>query len=258
MRLATYNLLNGRSLDDGLVDLARLHEAVRMLDADVLGVQEVDRDQPRSGGHDLTEEVAKALGAEHWRFEPAIVGTPGFGWRAATDADSARSGEPGYGVGLVSRLPVLEWRVVRLHRLPVRAPVLVSSRRLILADDEPRVGLAAVVETPVGPVTVITTHLSFIPVWCGIQLRTLVAGMADLPVPQILMGDLNMPQRIAGLVSRWRPLAPNVKTFPSPSPRMQLDHVLARGGLPPVIRVDAPHLPVSDHRPLVVDFAVQG
>ncbi|MEV6815065.1 endonuclease/exonuclease/phosphatase family protein, partial [Micromonospora sp. NPDC051296] len=52
MRLATFNLLHGRSLTDGLVDPARLAAAVSDLDADVLALQEVDRDQSRSGNLD--------------------------------------------------------------------------------------------------------------------------------------------------------------------------------------------------------------
>lgn len=48
MRLATFNILNGRSTKDGTVRLDRLAGAVRTLDADVLGLQEVDRLQPRS------------------------------------------------------------------------------------------------------------------------------------------------------------------------------------------------------------------
>jgi endonuclease/exonuclease/phosphatase family metal-dependent hydrolase len=49
VRLATFNLLHGQSLDDGQVRADRLHAAVAHLDADVLALQEVDRDQPRSG-----------------------------------------------------------------------------------------------------------------------------------------------------------------------------------------------------------------
>jgi endonuclease/exonuclease/phosphatase family metal-dependent hydrolase len=43
MRLATSNILHGRSPADGLVDLTRLADAVRTLDADVLALHEVDR-----------------------------------------------------------------------------------------------------------------------------------------------------------------------------------------------------------------------
>ena len=64
MRVASFNILNGRSLSDGEVDAGRLRDAVKLLDADVLGLQEVDRDQPRSHRLDLTAEVAAAMGGE--------------------------------------------------------------------------------------------------------------------------------------------------------------------------------------------------
>ncbi|HLN78763.1 MAG TPA: endonuclease/exonuclease/phosphatase family protein, partial [Nocardioidaceae bacterium] len=48
MRVATFNILNGRSPADDRVDIERFATAVKSLDADVLALQEVDRNQPRS------------------------------------------------------------------------------------------------------------------------------------------------------------------------------------------------------------------
>ena len=254
MRLATFNLLNGTSLSDGRVEAARLHEAVRMLRADVVGLQEVDRGQSRSHGLDLTAEVAEASGAEHFRFVPALVGTPGGDWRAAHDHDTHDTASAHYGVGLVSRWPVREWHVVRLPAARVRSPiVLPGTRTVVWLRDEPRVGLAAVVESPLGPMTVATTHLSFVPVWNGVQLRTLVAALAELPGPRVLLGDLNMPGGLPRWLSRWTSLA-RTPTYPAWEPRIQLDHVLASGDLPPVTAVETPVLPLSDHRALLVEL----
>jgi endonuclease/exonuclease/phosphatase family metal-dependent hydrolase len=253
VRLATFNLLNGTSLSDGRVDAARLRDAVRTLDADVVGLQEVDRGQGRSHRLDLTAVAAEALGAADWRFVPALVGVPGGTWRAATD-DDAETGDAHYGVGLVSRWPVRSWHVTRLSAAPVRAPVLLpGSRKVVWLQDEPRVGLAAVVETPTGRLTVATTHLSFAPVWNGVQLRTLTAALTALPGPQVLLGDLNMPGRLPGWLSGWTPLA-LAPTYPAWQPRLQLDHALGRGELPPVTAVETPALPLSDHRALLVEF----
>jgi endonuclease/exonuclease/phosphatase family metal-dependent hydrolase len=251
VRLATFNLLHGRSLTDGRVVPERLAEAARALDADVLGLQEVDRGQARSGGADQTEQVARATGAEHWRFVPAITGTPGGTWRAATDGID--DGQPAYGwPGLPLAGVVLAGRPAPAAR--VRRPVLLpGTRRIIWLQDEPRVGVVAVVETPRGPVTVGTTHLSFVPGRNGAQLRTLTAAMARLPGPHVLLGDFNLPGPLPRLLTRWRPLA-RTPTYPAPEPRVQLDHVLASGELPPVTSVQALPLPVSDHRALVVQL----
>lgn len=253
MRLATLNLLNGTSLDDRSVSPHRLAEAVQALRPDVVGLQEVDRYQPRSHAADLTEQVAETMGTGHWRFVPALIGTPGGTWRAADEQDTT-SAEPAYGVGLVSRWPVRSWHVTRLPAAPVRSPVVLpGSRQVVWLRDEPRVGLAAVVETPVGVLTVATTHLSFVPVWNGVQLRRLVAGLERLPGPRVLLGDLNMPRPFPQLLTRWRPLA-RTATYPAWEPRVQLDHALASGDLPPVTAVEAPQLAVSDHRALLVQL----
>ena len=254
MRLATLNLLNGTSLSDRGVSRGRLSEAVRALAPDVVGLQEVDRLQPRSHHGDLTAQVAEAMGAEHWRFVPALIGTPGAQWRAATDDDDT-STDAAYGIGLVSRYPVTSWHVTRLPAAPVRSPVLLpGTKQLLWLQDEPRVGLAAVVETPLGRVTVATTHLSFVPVWNGVQLRTLVADLARLPGPQFLLGDLNMPPPFPRALSGWRSLA-KAATYPSWDPRLQLDHVLAHGDVPVVNAVESPQLAISDHRALLVELA---
>jgi len=265
VRLATFNLFSGRTLADGSVDPARLTAAIRRLDADVVGLQEVDRAQPRSGGADLAAQVADAagVGPDGWRFEPALLGTPGEQWEPATEMSSTDPALPAYGVALVSRLPVRAWHVIRLASAPLRSPVLVPSQKrpgrptAVLLPDEPRVGLAAVVEAPgIGLMTVASTHLSFVPGWNVVQLRRLTQALAALPGPTVLLGDLNLPGRLPLLGARgWRSLAPRTRTWPSPAPRVQFDHVLARGeGLPPVTRVEDLQLEISDHRALVVQL----
>lgn len=258
MRLATFNLLHGRSPDDGLVDPERLTAAVGAIDADILALQEVDRDQSRSGGLDQTAIAARALGAAEHRFAAALVGTPGGVFRRLR-ADDDGFGQPCYGVGLVSRYPVVSWQVFRLRSSPVRSPMVVPGmgRRLVLLDDEPRVVLAAVVQTPLGRLTVAATHLSFVPGWNVLQLRQVLRALRSLPGPRLLMGDLNLPAGAVRLVTRWRPLG-GARTFPSVVPRVQLDHMLADPDalavLPPVRDVHTPLSVVSDHRPLVIDL----
>ena len=257
MRLASFNVLHGRSLADGQVSTPRLVEACASLEADVLCLQEIDRGQARSGGVDQTAAVAEATGAAAWRFEPALIGEPGATWRAAVDADRdpADTSAAGYGVGLVSRFPVRAWHVVRLRAARVRAPVAVPGGRgrFILLPDEPRVALAAEVDAPFGPLLVATTHLSFVPGWNLVQLRRVTAALVAFGLPCVLLGDLNVPGRLPARVTGWRALA-RVRTFPAAKPSMQIDHALGHGRLPEVGAVSAPELALSDHRALVVDF----
>jgi DNA-binding CsgD family transcriptional regulator len=122
VRLATFNILHGRSLEDGQVDVNRLADSVRALDADVVGLQEVDRDQPRSDCADLTAVAAEAMGAVDHQFVAALSGTPGGTWMAATGEE--QPGSAAYGVALLSRYPVRSWRVVRLPALRARVQAL--------------------------------------------------------------------------------------------------------------------------------------
>ncbi len=122
-----------------------------------------------------------------------------------------------------------------------------------LVADEPRVAVVAGIDAPGGPLTVVTTHLSFLPWSSGRQLRRLVRGLASTPRPLLLVGDLNMAPPRARRITGMTPLATHL-TFPSDRPRRQIDHVLSGGPLRAVAS-RAEQLPVSDHRPLVVDLA---
>lgn len=247
----------------------RLRAACASLDADVLALQEIDRGQPRSHGDDQTAEVAEAMGAAvgNWRFVPAIVGEPGRTWRPAADDDADAAGsEPGYGVGLVSRLPVRAWHVLRLAAAPVRSPVVVPGggtgrAGVILLPDEPRVAVAA----DLGALVVATTHLSFVPGWNLRQLRQVVAWLATLHEACVLVGDLNVPGPLPRWCTGWRSLV-DLKTFPADRPRLQVDHALGRGlgrtqgraiaagAAPAVRRGEARKMPLSDHRALVLEL----
>jgi endonuclease/exonuclease/phosphatase family metal-dependent hydrolase len=250
VRIATFNILHGRSLDDGQVDVDRLAAAVKSLDADVLGLQEVDRDQPRSLGADLAAVAAEAMGAVDHQFVAALAGTPGGTWMAATGDE--QPGSAAYGIALLSRYPVISRRVVRLPALRARVPMwLKGSRRPVWVIDEPRVAVAAVLDGPFGEFTVCNTHLSFIPGWSALQLSRLVRSLTGTREPLAVIGDLNMEPRQAVRVSGLRALA-TAPTFPVDQPRRQLDHVLVRGTLRATGPAEAVRLPLSDHRALVV------
>jgi endonuclease/exonuclease/phosphatase family metal-dependent hydrolase len=256
VRVATFNLLSGRSLADGSIRADDLRAAATELAADVVGLQEVDRAQERSGGVDQTAIVADALGARWSRFLPALDGTPGQSWTASTTPDGSLTSGPSYGVGLVSRLPVLSWQVRRFAPAPIGMPLLVpGSRGLTHVHDEPRVALAAVVQGPDGPMTVLTAHLSFMPGWNVRQLRAVARWARSMPAPRLMLGDFNLPGAVPRIVTGWTQLA-RIPTYPSWRPRVQFDHVLA--DRPVTVRAaSALRLAVSDHCALVVDVELR-
>ncbi|MGE2726788.1 endonuclease/exonuclease/phosphatase family protein [Mycolicibacterium pulveris] len=253
MRMATFNILHGRSVHDGVVEQDRLIEAVRELDADILALQEVDFDQPRSNKTDLTAIAAEAMGALSHRFVAAISGTPGATWMAATGDE--QPGTAAYGIALLSRFPAEHWQVLRLPRIPMRFPMyLPGPNRVAVVDEEPRAAMVGRLDTPLGPLTVANTHLSFVPGWNRVQLRHLLRDLRGFPSPSVLMGDLNMTPDPVRRWSGLRALAHGM-TFPAEAPTRQLDHILTGDAGLRVERCCAPWLPVSDHRALVVDVS---
>jgi len=102
---------------------------------------------------------------------------------------------------------------------------------------------------------VANTHLSYVPGWGQWQLQQVRSDLAREPGPVVLMGDLNMGGALPRLVTGYTALARH-PTFPVDKPDAQLDHILLRGHLGRVVHSSAPQLPLSDHRPLVVDLAI--
>ena len=252
MRIATFNILHGRSPDDGRVDLDRYVAALGAIDADVVALQEVDRYQPRSAGADLTALAATALDADEHRFVAALSGNPGAMWIAADGHEQPDSAA--YGVALLSRFPVRTWEVVRLAPAPGRTPLLKHGlRNARMVRDEPRVAVAAEVETPFGPITFANTHLTFLNWWNGRQLRMIRRSLSDR-TPLMVMGDLNMDvaraERITGMGSLVA-----LDTFPADAPTRQLDHLLVTPDFPvEVVKAETHRLPISDHLAITVDL----
>jgi endonuclease/exonuclease/phosphatase family metal-dependent hydrolase len=254
LRVATFNILHGRTVGD-VVDPDRLRMSIRRLNPDILALQEVDLDQERSARTDLTAVAAEAMEAVDHRFVAAVSGTPGATWIAATGAE--QPGSAAYGIALLSRFPASSWQVLRLPHVPGRFPMyLPALHGVIIVKEEPRAAIVAQLETPLGPMTVANTHLSFVPGWNRHQLRRIVTELRGLPGPRLMVGDLNLSSTAAQRWSGLRTLA-TAPTYPAHRPRRQLDHILTDDPGLTVRQWEAPLMPISDHRPLVVDLARQ-
>lgn len=166
-------------------------------------------------------------------------------------------GTSAYGIALLSRYPVDNWQVLRLPRIPFRFPMyLPGPRRVAIVDEEPRAAVVARIQTPCGAMTVTNTHLSFVPGWNRRQLR--LNDLSGFPGPRLLVGDLNLVPTAVHRWSGYRSLA-TAPTYPAVRPERQLDYILTNDILTdgPGIRcraADTPLMPISDHRPLVVDI----
>ena len=227
---------------------------MRGLDADVLALQEVDRNQPRSHGADLTAVAAEAMGAVDHRFVAALSGTRGRSWVAATGAEQPDAAA--YGIALLSRHPVTAWQVVRLPGLPAPVPMRFPGSRLpTLVRDEPRVAVAAAVETPEGPVTVANTHLSFVHWSNRRQLRRLVRSLAPRPAAAGADGRPQHGTRAGGVADRHARRSPSARRSP-PTDRASSSTTCWPTERSAREASEVRRLPLSDHRALVVDLAL--
>lgn len=264
MRLATFNILHGMTVrgdHPGEVDPIALAEAVAGLRSDVLGMQEVDVHQPRSANAHQVRDAAGAMGAEHWRFIPTVVGTPGPGaqFRPVTGSDvrtalMRQTDTPLYGIGLISRWPVVRWHQMILRPSRMWLPLLIAGgphSSLQRVPDEPRAAIAAVLQVGDALMTVATVHLSFVPGVNVSQLRRVRRWLDPLPRPLVLLGDFNLPGRIPRLVTGWQE-ALQAATYPVFSPGVQFDHVLSDGLT--ATGAAAHQLGVSDHCAVTADF----
>lgn len=253
-------------------NLTSLTEAAAKITAelspDLIGIQECDYWLERSGNVNHIAEIAVGIGAEHFAFAPSIIGTPGVKWRKLqggnqriiTNVDEAKKFEGSYGIGIASKIEVVQWHRLDLGNAPFGAPLLIpgdesspGKMRFIYVRDEPRVALAA---TLANGYTVINTHLSFVPGFNLRQLGKLKRWAVELEKATgtiaIIMGDLNLPKNLPVVGSQWKSLATQA-TYPSWGAKIQFDYILSKAP------VTYQHLPtvssgVSDHLPLSVEI----
>ena len=267
MRIATWNLLHATPII-GANAQPDLVEQAKLLRVDLIGVQEVDRNQPRSNNTHQLADIAVGLELPYWLFVPAVLGTPGESWQPADDSH-IHSHQGGaeiaagahYGNGLASRYPLHDIEVLRFKAAPVSLPLAVPGDggwQMLKVADEPRVAIIARVETPTGSMTVATTHLSFVPGFNVKQLRAITKAMERRNLPAVLLGDFNLIGKLPQRITHWQSLA-HLATYPVVKPRIQFDHILAHGLAESVAkqaRASAQRmaLGISDHCALVTEI----
>jgi endonuclease/exonuclease/phosphatase family metal-dependent hydrolase len=232
-----YNIRAGKDLA-GRDNLPRVAELVRRTGADLVLLQEVDRNTRRSGPADQPATLARLTG-----YSAAFGRTIGF-----------QGGD--YGVALLSRWPIRRDTLVFLE---VAAPPGQA-----VGDREQRGVLLVEVAAPGGPLTVLNTHLdaSADDAWRVQEVATVlrVARTAGQGMPLLLGGDFNArPEsvvhaavRAAGFRDAWEGCGEgDGPTFPAAAPSRRIDYLYLTGE----VRCRAAEVPAgeaSDHRPLLV------
>ncbi|WP_406244215.1 endonuclease/exonuclease/phosphatase family protein [Streptomyces anulatus] len=248
LRVATYNIHAGAGVD-GVFDLDRQTAELHALDADVIGLQEVDRHWgDRSEWRDLAGELARRL-RMHVSFAPI--------YSLAPDRPGGPRAE--YGVAVLSRHRIVGAENHEITRLSTQDPNPVPA---------PAPGFGEVVVRVRGlPVHVYVTHLDYRPdpAVRVAQVADTRRIMAEDRGPRILLGDFNAEPDAPELASLWRELAdadPGAPTFPAQDPVKRIDFVAVSKGGPgtgiTVRKAWVPETVASDHRPVVADLLVRG
>ncbi|MFJ6074262.1 endonuclease/exonuclease/phosphatase family protein [Streptomyces sp. NPDC093065] len=248
LRIATYNIHAGAG-SDGVFDLDRQAAALRALDADVIGLQEVDVHWgARSQDLDVAGELARRLGmrvsfAPIYSLDPAAAG------------EHRRE----YGVAVLSRFPIRSATNHEITRLSTQEENPVPA---------PAPGFGEVTLRVRGvPVQVFVTHLDYRadPAVREAQVadtrRIMARERAELPgARQFLLGDFNAEPSAPELAPLWKELrdagAGTSDTYPAESPSKRIDCVAVGKGVR-VRGVAVPEEPAaSDHRPVVAEVSL--
>ena len=267
MRLLSWNVQWCRGVD-GKVDPSRIAASARAAGADVLCLQEVAigfADLPGSAGENQVQILEKEL--------------PGYAafFAGAVDLPGEGGARKRFGNLILSRLPV--GRVLR-HALPWCAREDVPTM--------PRGAIEAVIETPLGALRIITTHLEY---YSGTLRAAQIDRLGEIyreadhpmgktgegpfkplarPVSALVCGDFNLPpqdplharMKAAGFADAWEALHPGTShpatfhVFEEGEAAYCCDYVFASEDLAPrlrAIRVDGANR-CSDHQPVIVEL----
>jgi endonuclease/exonuclease/phosphatase family metal-dependent hydrolase len=238
VRAMTWNIAAGHG------DLSQIADVIRTARPDIVGLQEVDVHWgDRSGLADQAARLGDAVGMEV-RFG-AIYRLAGEGTAPMRE----------FGLAILSRLPILEFRNHEIPRLSTQS-----------ADTAPRSMpgfLEAVVQVGPARVRVFNTHLDYRadPRVRALQVAAMLERLADLAGPTLLLGDLNAPPAAAELAPLFRRLTDLWRnggdpgfTYPADAPIRRIDYILTSDHFR---ALDVRVLPVqaSDHRPVVADVS---
>ena len=252
-------------------DLDALNRAVLSLDSDCFAFQEVDHFLPRSQSRPQMRDLAESIGARDWAMAPSVIGTPGESWRKLNSSEPeiitsasthAELMHESYGIGIVSKIPVLSWHRLNLGNSPLGLPLVVpgdetgkGKPRFIYVKDEPRLALAAVLENGF---TVVNTHLSFVPGFNLAQLHRVKKWALSIAestgTRAFVVGDLNLPKNIPVVASTWKSLVTE-NTYPSWGRKIQFDYILSTDLEANESRVrEFEATGISDHLPIGIEI----
>ena len=227
LSVLSYNIKRGLG-NDGVTDIARAAELINRLGPDLVALQEIDHGVERSGSIEQMTVLAELTGM-HARFASFMP---------------YQGGE--YGIGVLSRFPILE---TRRYDLP--------------PGPEPRVALEVRVQLPDGEELIFCdVHFYNTREERLAQAQLTLERLAEHDLPVILAGDFNslpggeVMQLVMTDFTNARKGEDRL-TFSATEPDREIDYVLYRPA--EAFRVESVRVldesVISDHRPVLVVLA---
>ncbi|QDV48865.1 hypothetical protein Enr17x_08790 [Gimesia fumaroli] len=212
--------------------------------ADVVALQEVDVNCPRTDRVNQVEEIGRRLGMTPHFF--SLVDWAQF--------EHPRENEGLYGLAFLSRMNLRLLDLNQVH-LPVVSPL-----------SEPRGVFQMQFDWEGKPFSILNTHLSVQRRENILQIEALHELMQQVCSergPCVLMGDFNSPgrtramKRLRSVMQECIPRGSPRSTFPSRFPMLQLDRIFTGGGLesyPSQVLISPSARKASDHLPIQVEL----
>ena len=231
LRILSYNIHHANPPSrGGLIDLDAIARVIQNADADLVALQEVDKNTRRSGGVDQAKTIAEKTGM-YYHFFKAI---------------DHEGGE--YGLAILSKQPLKQTKLVRLpqemkaeERILAYAELKINGKKLVFAN----------------------THLdAYTAQNRVVQMQHIVEVFKKLKTPVILCGDLNStagtdPINLLDQHFQRSCTSDCPGTIPALKPRKTIDFVALKNADWKVVSHEAlAETYASDHRPVLVQYAM--
>lgn len=231
VRILCYNIHGGYDMH-GRRDLKRLHHFMEEHAIDIGVFQEIET-RPSRGG--TMQDIETIAGPERPHHLPGLTMKEGEGW---------------YGNLIVSRFPIVRGLVHDLETIKML---------------EPRCAVDALIDTPLGTIRLIGTHLSLSPWERWSEVRNLVRLIDAVEEtesrPMLLMGDINEWRPSSRLLRHLDEIMDEVpahRTFPSRWPLFRLDRVWKTNTnrkIDAVVMKNKDIRRLSDHLPIIITIS---
>ncbi|WP_066632742.1 endonuclease/exonuclease/phosphatase family protein [Desulfolucanica intricata] len=197
LKVLTYNIRHGKGTDR-IISLKRIADVLRKSGAQLIGLQEVDRNMPRSNFIFQAQYLAYLLGMNY-------VFSPASKWFRVFE----------FGNAILSKYPIIKYNNV-----------------LLPGQGEQRALLEAVLSVNNQKIKFFNTHLGLSNTARELQVNKIIELLGNLCLPTILAGDFNVLPSDPVIIKLAQffgycdnSSAANTKTFPSNAPSVKIDYI---------------------------------